>query len=135
MTAKPLPRITPDSQPFWDGCKAHRLLLPFCHDCAKPHLPPEPVCPFCFSDRLEWREASGRGTISTWTVVHQPWFAAFKDDIPYNVVQIELEEGPRLTASIVGADNSVLEVGLAVRVTFEDVSESITLPRFLRDLD
>lgn len=130
MSAKPLPRITPDSQPFWDGCKAHRLMLPFCRDCAKPHLPAGPVCPFCFSDRLAWREASGRGTISTWTVVHQPWFAAFRGDIPYNVVQIELEEGPRLTTSIVGAANSALRVGLAVRVTFDDISDSITLPRF-----
>ncbi len=129
-TSKPLPRITQDSQPFWDGCKAHRLMLPYCCACGTPHLPAGPVCPFCFSDRLEWREASGRGTISTWTVVHQPWFAAFRDDIPYNVVQIELEEGPRLTASIVGAANTALRVGLAVRVTFEDVSDSITLPRF-----
>lgn len=133
MNAKPLPRITPDSQPFWDGCKSHRLLLPYCIDCSKPHLPAGPVCPFCFSDRLAWREASGRGIISTWTVVHQPWFAAFKDDLPYNVVQIELEEGPRLTASIVGAH--ALRVGLAVRVTFEDVSDSITLPRFRLDIE
>ena len=82
--SKPLPRITPDSKPFWDACKTHRLMLPTCLDCAKPHLPPGPVCPFCFSDRLEWREASGRGIISTWTVVHQPWFAAFKDSDPDN---------------------------------------------------
>ncbi len=134
-TSKPLPRITPDSQPFWDGCKAHRLMLPYCRDCQTPHLPAGPVCPFCFSDRLEWREASGRGTISTWTVVHQPWFAAFRDDIPYNVVQIELEEGPRLTTSIVGAANTALRVGLAVRVTFEDISDSITLPRFRLDMN
>ena len=131
--SKPLPRITPDSQPFWDACKAHRLMLPYCRDCQVPHLPAGPGCPFCVSDRLAWREASARGTISTWTVVHQPWFAAFRDDILYNVVQSALKEGPRLPTSIVGAANAALRVGLAVHVTCEDVSDSITLPRVRLD--
>jgi uncharacterized protein len=131
--SKPLPRITPDSQPFWDACKAHRLMLPYCRDCQAPHLPAGPVCPCCFSDRLEWCEASGGGTISQWTVVHHPWFAAFRDDIPDNVVHIALKEGPRRPTSIVGAANAALHVGLAVHVTFEDVSDSITLPRFRLD--
>jgi uncharacterized OB-fold protein len=63
----------------------------------------------------------------------QPWFAAFKDDLPHNVVQIDLEEGPRLTTTIGGVANNALRVGLAVRVTFKDVSDSITLPRFRLD--
>jgi uncharacterized OB-fold protein len=120
-------------RPFWDACKAHRLLLPYCRACGKPHLPPGPVCPFCFGDAFEWRAASGRGTISTWVVVHQPWFAAFKDDLPYNVVQVELEEGPRMTSSVVGLAHDELRVGLPVRVTFDDVTGDITLPRFRPD--
>jgi uncharacterized OB-fold protein len=128
--AKPLPRISPDNQPFWDGCKRHQLLLPFCAACGKPHLPPGPVCPFCFGDRLDWRAASGRGVVSTWTVVHQPWFPAFKAELPYNVIQVELAEGPRLAASLVGAGNDALRVGLAVEVVFDDVTDAITLPRF-----
>ena len=79
---KPLPRITPDSEPFYKGLREKRLLLPYCRDCGQPHLPPGPVCPACFSDRLEWREASGRGRVSTWTVVHKAWFPAFAADIP-----------------------------------------------------
>jgi len=123
---KPLPRITPDSEPFWKALREHKLMLPWCLDCTKPHLPPGPVCPFCFSERLEWRQASGRGRISTWTVVHKAWFPAFAGDIPYNVVQVELEEGPRLTANVVGLANERLKVGLPVVIDFEDV----TLPRF-----
>lgn len=126
---KPLPRITPDSAPFWEAAKAGRLDLPWCLDCGKPHLPPGPVCPFCFSDRLEWRRASGRGKVSTFTVVHKMWFEAFAADVPYNVAQVELDEGPRLTTRIVGMPNESLKVGLPVVVDFEQ-REGVALPTF-----
>ena len=128
--AKLLPRVTPDTQPFWDALRERRVALPYCSACGKPHLPPGPVCPLCFCDRLEWRPASGRGRISTWTVVHKAWFPAFANDVPYNVVQVELDEGPRLTASVVGLPNDRLAVGLSVVIDFDDVSPDITLPRF-----
>jgi uncharacterized OB-fold protein len=127
---KPLPRMTPDSELFWSGLRARRLMLPYCLDCGRPHLPPGPVCPACFSERLEWREASGRGRISTWTVVHKAWFPAFAADIPYNVVQVELDEGPRLTANVVGIQNKQLKIGLPVQIEFDDVTSEMTLPRF-----
>lgn len=128
--AKPLPRITPDNRVFWEGCRRRELLLPFCADCGKAHLPPGPVCPFCFADAIEWRKASGRGTIATFTIVHQPWFPSFRAEIPYNVVQVELEEGPRLTANVVGATNEALAVGRRVEVVFDEVAPEATLPRF-----
>ena len=115
---KPLPRITPDSKPFWDGLRERRLMLPYCSDCGRAHLPPGPVCPFCFAEHLEWRQASGRGRVSTWTVVHKAWFADFAAEIPYNVAQVELEEGPRLTTNILG--NPKLKVGLPVVIDFAD---------------
>ena len=128
--AKPLPRVTPDSKPFWDALRERKLLLPFCEECGRPHLPPGPVCPFCFSDRLAWRPARGHGKISTWTVVHKAWFPAFAADVPYNVVQVELDEGPRLTANVIGLPNEQLAVGLRVVVDFDVVTAEITLPRF-----
>jgi uncharacterized OB-fold protein len=127
---KPRPRISPDNAPFWDGCRRHELQLPFCAACGKAHLPPGPVCPFCFDDRLDWRRASGRGTVTSFTVVHQPWFPAFKAEIPYNVVQVELAEGPRLAANLVAAPNTALHIGLPVEVVFDDVAPDLTLPRF-----
>ena len=127
---KPLPRITPDTEPFWNALRERKLILPYCLDCGKPHLPPGPVCPVCFSGRLEWRPVSGRGRVSTWTVVHKAWFPAFAAEVPYNVVQVELDEGPRLTASIAGLPNERLEVELAVEIDFGEVRDGITLPRF-----
>ena len=128
--SKALPRITPDSAPFWDALRQRRLMLPYCLDCGVPHLPPGPVCPACFSGRLEWRAVSGRGRISTWTVVHKAWFPSFAADVPYNVVQVELDEGPRLTANLVGLPNERLAIGLAVEIDYDEQREGITLPRF-----
>ena len=126
--AKPRPTIGPDSAPFWQGCRAHRLMLPTCAACAKAHLPPGPVCPFCFSDAIEWQQASGRGHVSTWTVVHKAWFPAFAAETPYDVVQVELDEGPRLTSSLVGGGKPA--IGARVEVVFEDVDAQLTLHRF-----
>jgi L-arabinonolactonase len=127
---RPLPRIGPDNAPFWEAASRGALALPWCRDCARPHLPPGPVCPFCLSDRLEWRDASGRGRVSSWTRVHKAWFPAFAAVIPYDVVQVELEEGPRLTADLVDAAPGSPRVGLAVEVVFDRVTPEITLPRF-----
>lgn len=124
---KPLPRVSPDTAPFWAGTQAGQVRLPFCKACGRAHWVAGPVCPFCFSDELEWRPASGRGRITTWTVVHKEWFAAFAADIPYNVVQVELEEGPRITANLVGGQPAI---GMAVQAVFDPVTPEFTLPRF-----
>jgi uncharacterized OB-fold protein len=129
-TQKPLPRITPDNAEFWAGCRRHELVLPVCGECGRAHLPPGPVCPFCFSDAILWRKAAGTGMITSFTIVHKAWFPAFDAEIPYNVVQVELDEGPRLTANVVGAPNEAIAVGRKVRVVFDDVTPDVTLPRF-----
>ena len=89
-----------------------------------------PPCAQCASAIAQWRTASGLGTVSSWVVVHQPWFPSFAADIPYNVVQVELDEGPRLTTSVVGVNNDPLQIGMRVQVEFDHVSEAIALPRF-----
>jgi len=127
---KPLPRLTPDNRPFWEGCRQHKIKLPWCLHCDRPHWPPGPVCPYCFGDVLSWKQASGLGKVSSWVVVHKPWLPAFEGDIPYNAVQVELEEGVRLTGNVVGVPNDALRVGLPVEAVFDDVTPEVTLPRF-----
>lgn len=127
---RPLPTFTQDHAPFWHACKSGRLELPHCTAWQQASLPAAPVCPVCFGDRVQWRTASGLGTVSSWVVVHQPWFPSFAADIPYNVVQVELDEGPRLTTSVVGVNNDPLQIGMRVQVEFDHVSEAIALPRF-----
>jgi len=127
---RPRPRIGPDNAPFWEACRRHSLVLPTCAECGKAHLPPGPICPYCFSDRMTWKQATGKGRISTWTVVHKAWFPAFRNDIPYNVVQVELDEGPRLTSSLVGLSAGTPKIGQRVEVVFDDVDDTLTLHRF-----
>jgi hypothetical protein len=129
---KPLPRITPLNRPFWEATQRHELRLQRCVDCLRFRYPPGPVCPDCLSERAEWARVSGRGTVTTWVVVHQQYFESFAGDLPYHVVQVQLEEGPRLTASLVDVPNSELRVGLPVEVVFDDVTPEISLPRFRR---
>jgi uncharacterized OB-fold protein len=127
---KPVPRLTPDNRPFWEGCRQHKIMLPWCGYCDRPHWPPGPVCPHCFSEDLTWHKASGLGVVTSWVIVGKAWLPAFEADLPYNAVQVELAEGVRLTGNVVGVPNVALRVGLAVEVVFDDVTPDVTLPRF-----
>ena len=129
-TNKPLPRVTPDTEVFWQGCNRGQLLLAACTNCSNVHLPPGPVCPFCFSDDLGWKSASGFGHVSSWTIVYKNWFDAFNDDIPYNTVQVELDEGPRLTTNLIRINSEQIRVGMKVEVVFDRITNDFTLPRF-----
>ena len=134
VVTKPLPRITPDNQPFWDACRRHEFLLPWCTHCHRAYLPPSPLCPYCFEDQVQWQHASGRGVIASYVIVHQRWFPSFADDLPYNVVQVELEEGPRLTSTVIGLSYDALHVGLPVHVEFDEVATGFVLPKFRADV-
>lgn len=129
---KPLPRVTADNRPFWEATKRHELRLQRCAECGRFRYPPAPVCPGCLSESAEWTRVSGRGTITTFIVMHKVYFPSFAADVPYNVVQVQLEEGPRLTANLVDVPNDQIRVGMPVEAVFDDVTPEITLPRFRR---
>ncbi len=84
----------------------------------------------CGSNALHWVEASGRGTIYSYTIIYQNKSPEFTHDVPYNVAIVQLDEGPRLLSNIVDVEMAELRVGLPVMVIFDQVNETITLPRF-----
>ena len=126
MSARPV--MSPDSLPLWEGYAQHAIRLPRCSDCGQRHLPPGPVCPLCFSDRLVWQTASGLGTVSTWVVVERKYFDDY--DPPYVVAQIALEEGPRLTAALDVPDSDAIRIGLPVRADYRTAPNGMVLPIF-----
>lgn len=133
MTAiakKPLPTISDFNRPFWQAARNHELRLQRCMDCSVLWAPSGPVCPRCLSDHFQWEQLSGRGTIASWVVFHRLYIPAFADELPYNVAFVELEEGPRIIANIIDADNRELHIGASVEVVFEQVSDEVTLPKF-----
>ena len=127
---KPLPGITEDGAPYWEGCRAGELRVQRCTACGQLRFPPSALCPRCLGDDATWVRLSGRGTLYTFVVVHRPQHPAFFTDAPYNVVIVELEEGVRLHASVVDCPNDALRVGLPVEVVFDKVNDEVTLPRF-----
>lgn len=127
---KPLPAPSAESRPYWEGLKAHRLLLQRCASCKKPRHYPRPMCDACFSLEREWFEASGKGRVHSWMVSHHAFHQGFKDDIPYVLLTVDLDEGVRMVAPLVENDASRLSLGLEVELGYNDVSDAVTLPRF-----
>jgi uncharacterized OB-fold protein len=127
---KPLPATSSLNQPYWDGLQRHELKLQRCNDCGKVWYPPAPFCPVCWSRNATWQKLSGRGKVNSWVIFHQAYFSSLKDDIPYNVAEVELEEGPRLLTNLVGVDNTDIELGMPVEVVFDHVTEEVTLAKF-----
>jgi hypothetical protein len=89
------------------------------------------MCPECNSTDFEWARSGGRGSVFTWTVVARALHPAFAADVPYAPVIVEMEEGPRLLATVDCAPEE-LEVGMPLEVFFEEVTPDVTLPRFRR---
>jgi uncharacterized OB-fold protein len=126
---KPLPRVDTLNEPFWAAAKQGRFLLQHCPACGDTRFPPGPVCPKCMAGDQTWIEASGRGTLESWVDMHRAYWDGFKDDLPYRVCLVRLEEGPVVVNNLVGkADN--LRIGAPVRVVFDAVTQDVTLPRF-----
>ena len=130
MNGKPLPPINPASQPFWDACAQGRLLLQRCGDCGHLQFYPRLLCAACGSRTLGWAEASGRGTVKTFTIIRRAVSAAFEPDAPYVVALVELQEGPTLMSNIIGCDPASVAIGQPVQVAFEARGEGIAVPQF-----
>ena len=127
---KPLPAISSMNRPYWEGLKRRQLRMQKCAGCGQIWYPPSPLCPGCWSRDFDWQQLSGRGRINSWVVFHQAYFRSFAADIPYNVVEVELDEGPRILANLIGIANTDIRSGMPVEIVFDDVSAEVTLAKF-----
>jgi len=127
--SKPIPSPSDATVPFWSACAEGRLTMRRCLDCGTRFTPTRAACR-CGSTRLEWADASGRGTVFTYTVVHRAPDPAFRADLPYVIAIVELEEGGRLMSNLVGCDPAAVRVGLPVKAVFETVADGVGVPKF-----
>lgn len=130
MYKLPIPTRGVHTQPFWDGAKEGRLMLPRCQDCNRVHWYPRLICPSCHSTNLEWTQASGEGTIHTFAVQHLA-FGAWAEETPYVTAYIDLKEGDRMLTVLRGVDPNRPEdirIGAPVRVEFEAANEDTHVP-------
>ena len=128
----PLPEPSEEAIPFFEALKEGELRVPRCAKCARLSYPPRAMCPDCQSFEFEWARVSGRGTVYSYVVTHQAIHPALVDHTPFATVEVELEEGPRITSNLVDVPPDAIEIGMAVEVVFEKISDEVTLPLFRR---
>ena len=127
---KPIPVITELNEPHWEGAKRGEFLTQRCTACGHIWFPPSPNCSSCLSGDYEWAPMAGTGTVHSFIVYHQGWLPGYREELPYNVAIVELDEGVRFINNIVEVDNDAIEIGMPVEVVFQEVAEDVVIPRF-----
>ncbi len=88
----PYPTPDRDSEPFWTAINNGELQLQKCEDCETLRWPPRAICNRCASFAASWQPTTGRGALVSWIRTHQVFAPAYRDRVPYLVVQVALEE-------------------------------------------
>lgn len=136
MTAtRPVPVPDEQSKAFWDAAAQHVLTAARCSQCGALSLPPGVVCPHCGTTDpvFAFTPVSGRGTVRSWTVVRHSFLPGFEDDLPFVLVDVELDDQPdlRLIGRLLDGVDATLQLGDAVSVAFEDLAPGVAIPAFV----
>lgn len=128
---RPLPKIGSyiDTKEFWDGAKRGKLMLQYCTETKRFQHFPRPVSLFTGRKTVEWREASGYGTVYSWTVTRSPW-PGHEQRVPYICAYVELDEGVRFLCNLVDCDENEIEIGMPVEVRWDRLTEEVAFPDF-----
>jgi uncharacterized OB-fold protein len=134
MNPAQLPTVAPsvdaETKPFWDATQAGTLLLKRCRSCESVFWYPRTMCPVCGSLDTEWTEASGRGSVHSFTIVRRGGPGVYQDAVPYVLAYVELDEGPRVLTNIVDCDPDAVRIGDGVSVVFHAAGPDAALVRF-----
>jgi len=129
--SRPLPQPDDDlTAAFWDHCAKGALFFQRCSKCETWRHLPRPRCAKCGSKEWSWQPSTGRGTIYSWTITHQPLLRNFPEPVPYASIVVELEEGVRMVSGLRDLKPSELRLDLPVEVVFEDAGDDMKLPFF-----
>ncbi|MGD6749684.1 Zn-ribbon domain-containing OB-fold protein [Streptomyces sp. BH105] len=132
--SRPVPVPDAQSAPYWEATARHTLVLARCGRCTAFVLPPDPTCPHCHTTDpdFSYEPVSGRGTVRSWTVVRQSALPGLADEVPFVLVDVELEEqaGLRMIGRLLDGPDAPLCVGDRVRGAFEDVAPGVCVPAF-----
>ena len=117
------PQPNPETQAFWGAAAAGKLVIGKCTACGQVQYSPRAVCPYCLSDKTELQQASGRGTVYTYSVMRRA-------SIPYAIAYVTLEEGVSMMTNIVDCDLDQIRIGQAVRLVFKPSDGGPPVPMF-----
>jgi hypothetical protein len=123
--------VAPDDldAPFWAACLEHRFLVHRCTDCGRAYWPAS-TCLDHGAASMQWQDASGRGEVHTYTVVHHAYDPSFAERVPYVLAVVQLDEGPFFHSDLVGCDPADVHVGQRVRVVYDAPDDETVLPHF-----
>ena len=126
---KPVPVPTEEDRPYWEGARAHKLVLQRCKGCGLYSSRPRVICPRCHTDEFEWSQVSGKGKIHSYSIVWQTTVRGFQDEMPYVVCNAQIDEEPTcyVTANLL-VDQSAhadLDIHLPVVIDFENRGEVV----------
>ena len=127
---KPIPRPSTTTRPFWDGLNERKVQIQRCDGCDSWVFYPRTRCPSCLSDLLIWREVSGQGVLYTYTLARQPTAPHFADETPQQLAVVELDEGGRMTSTLVNVEPTDIVIGMRLRPYFDQVTDAVTLLRY-----
>jgi len=127
---KPIPVVQPWSEQFWKAAKQHKLVIQECQECNVKIFYPRKYCPECWSSDLGWSEASGKAKVYSFSIMMDQVEPKFKDDLPYVLALVDLEEGIRMMTRIVDCKPEEVETDMDVEVVFEDITDEFSLPYF-----
>lgn len=129
MSPAPIPAPDALTEPFWTGGAEGVLRLQRCDTCGHLRFPPSPACPRCLEPQATWVPTSGTGEILSYVVFHRAYDPEWADRVPYAVLLVQLDEGPRLLSDLGGSPDS-LSVGARVQVAFVPLDGGFARPRF-----
>ena len=127
IEGRPLPAPDHVSARYWEAAASGTLLYQECPSCGHRQLYPRAMCTACAAEP-EWREASGQGTVHTYTVIRQNWAPPFRDELPYVVAMVELDEGPRMMTNITHCRPEDVHIGMRVESYSVVADEGVGLP-------
>jgi hypothetical protein len=115
-----LPPRTRENAPYWEGLRERRLMLQRCEGCARARFPVAPVCPHCGVAEHSWQPLSGAGSVHSWVRYRRAYLPEFESLIPYDVLCVALEDGPRVFGRLLGGDApEEPSIGMAVQALVE----------------
>jgi hypothetical protein len=117
----PLP--FPETALYWEAAGQGKLLVKYCAGCEAYHFYPRVICPFCFSDKTEWRAVAGTGTIYSFSVMRRA-------EVPYAIAYVALAEGPTMMSNVVDCDLDAIRIGQRVRLVFKPAENGQPVPMF-----
>jgi uncharacterized OB-fold protein len=125
MTERKIPAPVPtvETEAFWAAARDGKFMLRYCGACGRTHWYPRALCPHCFADATEWKEASGEGVIYTYSVMRRA-------PVPYAIAYVTLAEGPMMLTNIVEADFDTLRIGQRVVLRWTQTEGGPPVPTF-----